>query len=77
MESKDIDWEKVRQLGISHREYEVLLEISKGLSNKEIGERLFVSESTIKTHVSNLFLKLGAKRRTETIKKAQELQIMG
>ena len=74
--SEEIDWEAIKKLGISDREYEVLVEISKGHSNKEIGEHLFVSESTIKTHVSNLLMKLDAKRRTEAIKKAKDLQII-
>lgn len=71
-----IDHEKIEQLGISKREYEVLVHISKGLSNKEIADTLFVSESTIKTHVSNLLVKLDAQRRTQAIKKAKELQIL-
>ena len=72
-----IDHKKIEALGISKREYEVLILISKGLSNKEIADSLFVSESTIKTHVSNLLLKLDAERRTQAIKKAKELQILG
>ena len=56
----DIDHKKIKELEISQREYEVLLKISEGLSNKEIAEQLFLSESTIKTHVSNLLLKLNA-----------------
>lgn len=74
--SKDIDLERIKSLGISDREYEVLLQLSKGLSNKEIARALFVSESTIKTHVSNLFVKLDAKRRTQAIQKAKEFQIL-
>lgn len=71
-----IDYKKIDQLGISKREYEVLLQVSQGLSNKEIASRLFVSESTIKTHVSNILLKLDAKRRTQAIQKAKEYQII-
>ncbi|NHF60627.1 response regulator transcription factor [Flavobacteriaceae bacterium TP-CH-4] len=67
---------KIEELGLSKREYEVLLEISKGLSNKEIGEKLFVTESTIKTHVSNILVKLDVKRRTQALQKAKELQII-
>ena len=74
--SKDIDLERIKSLGISDREYEVLLQLSKGLSNKEIAKALFVSESTIKTHVSNLFVKLDAKRRTQAIQKAKEFHIL-
>jgi DNA-binding NarL/FixJ family response regulator len=72
----EINHKKVEELGISKREHEVLIEISKGLSNKEIGDKLFVSESTVKTHVSNLLVKLDAKRRTQAIQKAKQLQIL-
>ncbi len=71
-----IDSDKIKELGISQREYEVLLEISNGLSNKEIGEKLFVSESTVKTHVSNLLMKLDAKRRTQAVKRAKKLNLI-
>ena len=71
-----IDHQKIRELGISDREYQVLVEVAKGLSNKEIGAKLFLSESTIKTHVSNLLVKLDAKRRTQAIQKAKELEIL-
>ncbi len=74
--SKEVDPSRIAQLGLSKREYEVLLEVSRGLSNKEIADKLFVSESTIKTHVSNVLLKLDAKRRTQAIQKAKELQII-
>ena len=72
----EIDSKKIEELGISSREYDVLKLISKGFSNKEIGDRLFLSESTIKTHVSNLLVKLDAKRRTQAIEKAKQLQIL-
>lgn len=72
----EIDFQKIKDLGISDREYEVLLEISKGLSNKEIGDKLHISESTIKSHVSSLLVKLNAKRRTQAIQKAKDLQII-
>lgn len=71
-----INQPKINELGISDREYQVLLEISNGLSNKEIGEKLYLSENTIKTHVSNLFVKLNAKRRTQAIQKAKEFHII-
>jgi DNA-binding CsgD family transcriptional regulator len=75
-EVKKIDDQKITELGISKREYEILVEISEGLSNKEIAERLFVSESTVKTHVSNLFSKLDVKRRTQAIQQAKSLNII-
>ena len=70
------DLAMIEKLGISKRELEVLEALADGLSNKEIGAQLFVSESTVKTHVSNLLVKLDAKRRTEALKRAQELQIL-
>jgi len=72
----EIDHEKIKALELSNREYEVLQEIGNGLSNKEIGEKLFLSESTIKTHVSNLLVKLNAKRRTQAVQVAKELRIL-
>lgn len=72
----EINHKKIEALGLSKREYEVLCEIASGLSNKEIAEKLFVSESTIKSHVSNVLVKLDAKRRTQAIQIAKELQII-
>jgi DNA-binding NarL/FixJ family response regulator len=71
-----IDYTKVTELGISKREYEILCAIASGLSNVEIAEKLFVSESTVKSHVSNLLLKLDARRRTEAVRIAKELNII-
>lgn len=65
-----------QSLGISERELEVLTLIAAGQSNKEIAHRLEVSPNTVKTHVANLFEKLGAKRRTEAIAKARELRLV-
>lgn len=73
---KEINHHKIKELEISNREYEVLKAISEGLSNKEIANRLYVTESTIKTHVSNLLIKLNAKRRTQALQIAQELNII-
>ena len=75
-ESTEIDHAKIEKLQISKREYEVLLEVANGLSNKEIADKLFVSENTIKTHISNLFIKLNAKRRTQAIQIAKDYRII-
>jgi two-component system, NarL family, response regulator LiaR len=64
------------RLGISKREREVLELMAKGLSNQEIADKLFVSLNTIKTHSSNLFLKLDVSRRTQAIQKAKELSLI-
>lgn len=74
--SFNFNYEKQKQLQISERELEVLQTMAQGLSNKEIGEQLFVSESTVKTHVSNLLVKLDAKRRTQAIINAQRLSLL-
>lgn len=71
-----LDTQRLDQLGISKREYEVLELIAQGLSNQEIAEKLFVSLPTVKTHSSNLFLKLNVRRRTEAVKKAKELMLL-
>lgn len=63
-------------LGISPRELTVLQALAAGQSNKEIAARLDVSPNTVKTHVSRLFEKLGAMRRTDAIAKARELGIV-
>lgn len=64
------------RLGITPREMEVLLLVARGLSNREIGETLFVSENTVKTHCSRAFDKLGARRRTEAVKRSKELGLI-
>jgi DNA-binding CsgD family transcriptional regulator len=66
------DQERVRQLGITPRELEILEAIAAGLSTREIAARLFVSENTVKTHASRLFDKLNAKRRTQAVQIAKE-----
>ena len=67
----------IAALGISNRELAVLRELAAGASNREIAERLGVSPNTIKTHVTRLFEKLGASRRTDAIARARELGIIG
>lgn len=67
---------KVADLGITPRELEILDLIAKGLSNRGIAERLFVSENTVKTHSSRLFDKLSAKRRTQAVQIGKELGLI-
>ena len=66
----------LKSTGISRREFEVLELIVAGLSNQEIAGRLFVSTSTVKTHVSNVLAKLDASRRTEAIANAKKIRII-
>ncbi len=68
---------EVERLGITPRELEILEAIAAGFSNREIAERLFVSENTVKTHSSRLFDKLGARRRTQVVQMAKERGIIG
>jgi NarL family two-component system response regulator LiaR len=72
----ELDLEKLREIGITQREHEILGLIAEGLSNREIGERLFVSENTVKTHSSRLFAKLGVNRRVQAIQKGRELGLI-
>src|SRR6202008_2158455 len=63
---------KREELGITPRELEILELIAQGMSNREIAEKLFVSENTVKTHSSRVFDKLGAKRRTQAVQLGKE-----
>lgn len=66
------DAAQVAALGLTPRELDILDALAAGLSNKEIAERLFVSENTVKTHAARLFSKLAAKRRTQAVQLAKE-----
>lgn len=55
--------------GLTLREKEVLIEVSKGLSNSEIAQNLFLSESTVKKHVSSILSKLNLNHRSQVIYK--------
>ena len=70
------DHGKREALGITPRELETLELIAQGLSNREIAEKLFVSENTVKTHSSRVFDKLGAKRRTQAVQLGKELRLI-
>ncbi len=61
---------------LSQRELEVLLLISQGLSNQEIGEKLFLALDTVKGHNRRIFEKLQVNRRTEAIARARELGLI-
>jgi DNA-binding CsgD family transcriptional regulator len=63
-------------LGISPRELTVLHELAAGHSTKEIAVRLNLSPNTVKTHLTRLFEKLEAKRRTDAINRARELGLV-
>jgi DNA-binding NarL/FixJ family response regulator len=63
-------------LGISPSEHTVLAEFAAGRSNKEIALRVGISPNTVKTHVSRIYNKLGARRRTDAVNRARELGIV-
>lgn len=67
---------QLKLLGITKRELEILELIAQGMSNREIADKLFVSENTVKTHSSRLFDKLSAKRRTQAVQIAKELGLI-
>jgi DNA-binding CsgD family transcriptional regulator len=68
--------ERLKGLGITKRELEILELIAQGMSNREIAEKLFVSENTVKTHSSRLFDKLSAKRRTQAVQIGKEIGLI-
>ncbi|MGZ3757737.1 MAG: response regulator transcription factor [Mucilaginibacter sp.] len=68
-----LNYDQLLKAGISKREADILLLINDGLSNQQIADKLFISENTIKKHISNIFQKLQVERRTEAIRKAREL----
>lgn len=67
---------ELQKLNLNNREYEVLQLMAKGHSNADIAANLFLSVSTIKTHVSNLYFKMDVKSRTQAITKAKQLKII-
>jgi|SRR5687768_11734635 len=71
-----LDTARQEQLGITRRELEILELIAAGLSNKEIAEKLFVSENTVKTHSARVLDKLNAKRRTQAVQLAKEAGLL-
>ena len=70
------DERKLESLGITPRELEILELIAQGLSNREIAERVNVSENTVKTHSSRVFMKLGARRRTQAVQLGKDLRLI-
>lgn len=72
----EFDPQAAEKLGLSIRECEVLEHIALGLSNQNIADKLFVSLSTIKSHVASIYFKLGVQRRTQAVSKAREMGLL-
>jgi NarL family two-component system response regulator LiaR len=70
------DEKKRENLGITRRELEILELMANGMSNREIAEKLCVSENTVKTHSSRVLNKLGAKRRTQAVQFGKECGLL-
>jgi DNA-binding CsgD family transcriptional regulator len=68
--------ERLKDLGITRRELEILGLMAQGMSNREIADKLFVSENTVKTHSSRLFDKLSARRRTQAVQIGKEMGLI-
>jgi LuxR family maltose regulon positive regulatory protein len=64
------------EIPLSEREREVLRLIADGLSNQEIADKLVVAVSTVKTHINNIYAKLGATSRVQAINRARELRLL-
>lgn len=62
---------------LSERELEILKLIANGLSNPEIGRKLFVATSTVKRHINNIYAKLNVHTRTQAVAKGKELKVLG
>ena len=71
-----LDAGKLKEVGLTPREHEILALIAEGLSNREIGERIFVSENTVKTHSSRLFEKMQVNRRVQAVQKGKDLGLI-
>jgi DNA-binding CsgD family transcriptional regulator len=71
----DLDDTSISRLGLTPREAEVLMLVSAGRTNRQIGEELFVSEKTASVHVSNILRKLGVSSRIDAAAIAQRLGV--
>jgi DNA-binding NarL/FixJ family response regulator len=55
----------LKEKGITEREKEIIFSVMKGLSNKEISDNLFISVNTVKTHIANVYQKMGVSQRMD------------
>ena len=71
-----LDTSLIAKLELSKRELEILNLLAQGHSNQEIAAKLYISLSTVKTHIQNLFEKLDVKRRIQAVEKAKRLNLI-
>jgi DNA-binding CsgD family transcriptional regulator len=69
--NKDV-FDNLQPYDLTEKEKEVLLWISKGLTNKEIAEKMFISINTVKSHTKNIYIKMDVRNRTEAAKMVQK-----
>lgn len=74
-DDSQINEAELKQLSLSNREHEVLQLLAKGYSNAEIARSLYLSLSTVKTHVSNIFVKMEVKSRAQAIERCKRLRL--
>jgi len=61
---------------LTSRETQILQLLGSNLTNKEVGNKLFISEATVKRHIANIFKKLRAVNRIDALSKAKELELV-
>jgi two-component system, NarL family, response regulator LiaR len=71
-----LNFEEALKLNISKRELEVLSLLAQGFTNQQIADQLFISLNTVKTHISNIYIKLDVSNRTKAIAKAKEIRLL-
>jgi DNA-binding NarL/FixJ family response regulator len=65
-----------RDTGLTSRELEILIAVSRGLSNRAVGKELFVSDQTVKFHLNKIYRKLNVANRTEAARTAHQLGLV-
>jgi DNA-binding NarL/FixJ family response regulator len=77
LQAVNVDQNRSTDSGLSSREMEVLVCLSKGLTTQQIANELFISENTVKTHVRHILEKLEASNRAEAVSKATQMGLIG
>lgn len=66
----------MKEMDLTEREVQCVIGASKGMTNSEIGQQLFVGEQTVKTHMRSLFKKLGARDRAHAVALAFQVGVL-